>query len=191
MPDSVISMHNVLMSVGFGAALAFLVHAASGLKRVAEDAVHWVTWALTLLVIVCLWWWYAHFLTLFPSSELHDYLLDFLVAVFLCMMSLGIKDPVRWPTAWTLLALTALGKLAVVWLTIWLHELPKDAPRATLIALTVATLATVLIAAIAGWVFCVVRRRREALPYWAWFLIQAPVFLGIVASWVVAYLCLP
>lgn len=170
--------HQTLMSVMFGVALGFWVNTLH-----THDFKDW-SWPLgasiciTLAVIICVYWWYIHLCSLFPSRTLVSYLIDFIIVIGLCSLSksCGDNSMFMWTLAWGFLAFVASLK---VWCCLGpLRNHPEPflvwppriaAPVIFLLALYAGTLA-----------------RQSPPSILVRVLIWGPVAIGIIVTFMVA-----
>ena len=111
LPHDPAQSHLTLISVMFGVALGFWVSTVNNHENWSLPLV--ISILLTLAVIVCIYWWYTHLCTLYPSRTLIHYSIDFGIVIGLCILSSSCGDDTQflWTVAWGLLAAFASLKL--------------------------------------------------------------------------------
>lgn len=179
--DLIRAGHLTLMSVVFGAALAFLFNLASQGEWTFATA---MTALLTFCVVTCIWWWYLHLGTAFPSTNIASYFADFLIGAGLCYMALCIStdalSPFKWTCGWGGVAVFAALKA-------WLGTRPIVAGYEKLVWWArVTTSFTVLLAffaAVSAYQGAATSADPEQEPPTLfWFLTWVPVIGGIVVT---------
>lgn len=162
----------------FGVALGFWVTTlhAHGIKNWSWPL--GISVLLTLAVIICVYWWYTHLCSLFPSHTLIGYLIDFMIVIGLCSLSksCGDESVFMWTLAWGFLALVASLKVWCCLGALWKHPEPFlvwppriVAPIIFLLALYAGALA-----------------RQSPTSIMVRALIWGPVVIGIIVTFVVA-----
>ena len=171
--------HLTLMSVMFGVALGFWVSTVH-----AHDLKDWslplgISVFLTLAVIICVYWWYIHLCSLFPSHTLVNYSIDFMIVIGLCSMSKSCVDKTQfmWTLAWSFLAAVAslkvwfcFGKITKPFEPLLLWPPRIAAPVILFFGLYSATLA----------------HEHESPSYLVTILTGVPVVVGIIVTFVIA-----
>ena len=110
-----VQSHHTLISVMFGVALGFWVNTLHAYEFKNLNVPLGITILLTFAVIICVYWWYIHLCSHYPSHTLVQYSIDFMIVIGLCIMSMacGEKTQFKWTISWGFLAVLASLK---VWL---------------------------------------------------------------------------
>jgi len=184
MPSTALQMHTTLMSVSFGVGIAYLVHSSRALHNFRDYTI----WFSSLVVTVCIWWWYAHMGAIFPSDQLHDYFLDMSIAVGLCVMCGNVQRLNFWLFGWVSMVVFATIKLIIVLCITFKVDDPAIISLRPAIVFglggTTSIFLVVIGMAISAVQFKTQFNFKRAIQ-WGWLLI--PIFLGVLATFIVAY----
>ncbi len=173
--------HLTMMSVMFGVALGFWVNTVH--RHEIWTLELGISVLLTLAVIICVYWWYVHLCSHYPSCTLFDYFVDFVMVAGLCSMS-NCTDDIKifqWTVAWGFLAAVASAKL-------WIGVRPvKPEHKDLAVAARFAALGILILAIYAARLTYKYYEDSQSVTCWDRMFTWGPVGFGILTTLVVAY----